>query len=104
MSSLRSNDKANVILEKSKDEAFNSDLCNSQINHNKNNSILEDEKLKSKENFDNKNYNNSLNILNKSNQLRMEEIKNHDVDLIYDHLLGCYYDPKTNMYYELKNN
>jgi hypothetical protein len=23
-------------------------------------------------------------------------------DLIYDHVLGCYYDPKTEIYYELK--
>jgi hypothetical protein len=26
------------------------------------------------------------------------------MDLIYDHVLGCYYDPKNNIYYELKDN
>ncbi len=25
-------------------------------------------------------------------------------ELMYDHVLGCYYDPKTNIYYELKDN
>jgi hypothetical protein len=37
-----------------------------------------------------------------------QSIKLHDgnnyMDLIYDHVLGCYYDPKTNIYYELKDN
>lgn len=104
MSSLRSNDKAEVILEKSKDEAMNSELCISQNNLNNNKSNLEEEKHKSTEDFYSRNNNNCLNVLNKSKHFRMEELKNHDVDLIYDHLLGCYYDPKTNMYYELKNN
>jgi len=27
----------------------------------------------------------------------------HLLDLIYDHVLGCYYDPKTEIYYELRN-
>jgi hypothetical protein len=45
-------------------------------------------------------------VQNRSNiQMKTGEIKNHnDIDLIYDHVLGCYYDPKTNMYYELNNN
>ena len=25
------------------------------------------------------------------------------MDLIFDHVMGHYYDPKTNVYYELKN-
>lgn len=38
--------------------------------------------------------------LNKSYKIN----DNNYLDLIYDHVLGCYYDPKTNIYYELKNN
>jgi hypothetical protein len=104
MSYLRSIENANVILERTKEEALNSDIYNSDIIYNKNHSIIEEENIKSKVDFNNHDNNNSLNILNKSNHLKTGEIKSHDVDLIYDHLLGCYYDPKTNMYYELKNN
>ena len=42
------------------------------------------------------------------------DIKNNDrsymikdinyMDLIYDHVMGYYYDPKSNIYYELKNS
>lgn len=28
---------------------------------------------------------------------------NEKIDLIYDHILGCYYDPKSNNYYEMNN-
>lgn len=31
------------------------------------------------------------------------QIKNENIsDFVYDHLLNCYYDPKNNIYYELK--
>jgi hypothetical protein len=32
------------------------------------------------------------------------KMENNHVDILYDHVLGCYYDPRTNIYYELKNN
>lgn len=44
------------------------------------------------------------NTLSKSLQFLADDKRNHELDLIYDHVLGCYYDPKTNLYYELKNN
>jgi hypothetical protein len=42
--------------------------------------------------------NSVLKLISKYNKLM-----DKNLDLIYDHVLGCYYDPKTNMYYELKN-
>ena len=30
------------------------------------------------------------------------ETSNGELDLMYDPILNCYFDPKTNLYYELK--
>ncbi len=42
----------------------------------------------------------SKNSNKKARMLTNKDI--HQLDLIYDHVLGCYYDPKTEIYYELK--
>jgi hypothetical protein len=40
-------------------------------------------------------------------ELTEEEVTEHhmkeEVELIYDPVLNCYYDPRTHTYYELKN-
>ena len=56
-------------------------------------------------NIDDEYNENSNNVI--FNQLRKTRaLTNKDeqlLDLIYDHVLGCYYDPKTEIYYELKD-
>jgi hypothetical protein len=42
----------------------------------------------------------SKNSIKKARMLTNKDI--HQLDLIYDHVLGCYYDPNTEIYYELK--
>jgi hypothetical protein len=104
--SMQSVDKENVILERAKEETLNSDIHSSEINTNKNKSFneIESDLKKVNSNGIKVDTKDSFNV-NKSNNLKTGEIKtHHDLDLIYDHVLGCYYDPKTNMYYELKNN
>lgn len=52
--------------------------------------INESNESESPTNFNNK----------KARLLTNKDIQN--LDLIYDHVLGCYYDPNTEIYYELK--
>jgi hypothetical protein len=42
-------------------------------------------------------------VNNFQQSIKLNESDNQ-MDLIYDHVLGCYYDPKKNIYYELKDN
>ena len=42
-------------------------------------------------------------IFNQNRKTRLLTNKDEQLlDLIYDHVLGCYYDPRTEIYYELK--
>ena len=77
LSSLNSLDRAAVIIEKAKEEVLNSEI----FSESKASPLIDSLNLQQSVQLDDKNY----------------------FDLIYDHVLGCYYDPKTNMYYELKN-
>jgi hypothetical protein len=82
MNSLKSLDRAAVIIEKANEEILNSQIFVESENRQEKASRLMD----------------SLNL-----QQSVQLDNNNYLDLIYDHVLGCYYDPKTNMYYELKN-
>jgi hypothetical protein len=82
MNSLKSLDRAAVIIEKANEEILNSQIFVESENRQEKTSPLMD----------------SLNL-----QQSVQLDDNNYLDLIYDHVLGCYYDPKTNMYYELKN-
>jgi hypothetical protein len=79
MNSLKSLDRAAVIIEKAKEEILNSEVF--VEGEGKISPLMDSLNLQQSVQLDDKNY----------------------LDLIYDHVLGCYYDPKTNMYYELKN-
>ncbi len=108
MTSLRSLDKAAVIIEKAKEEL----MCSQIVTHANDN---EDEVLGDNSSANNKDKDKDGDISDKigktdkgGNKL-LDSIEqsyqfndNNYLDLIYDHVLGCYYDPKTNMYYELK--
>lgn len=93
VSSNKTGEKALAIIERAKEEILNSDIYII-----KNESVLERSTVlnpvKQSLRYDNK----LLDSLDQNNKLM-----DKNLDLIYDHVLGCYYDPKTNMYYELKN-
>jgi hypothetical protein len=97
MGSLQSIENSNVIMEKVKEDTQASDISEKKI---------KDDPSCTRENppLNKMNVLKNDNMLNKSLQLIGDEMRNHELDLIYDHVLGCYYDPKTNLYYELKNN
>jgi hypothetical protein len=97
MGSLQSIENSNVIMEKVKEDTQASDISEKKI---------KDDPSCTRENpqLNKMNVLKNDNLLNKSLQLIGDEMRNHELDLIYDHVLGCYYDPKTNLYYELKNN
>lgn len=66
------------------------------INSNNNNEIVDD---------NNDNHNlviNTNRLLDSLDPNTMQVSKENIADFIYDHVLGCYYDPKHNIYYELK--
>jgi len=131
-SSVFENKDNNMNLNSSKminAEIFSSKIENNLNNNN--NLINPNSLLNSKNTFymnSNVNFNNSVNLNSNNiniNNSKFEDIGNlngkmninqsnlHDIsykikdinynDLIYDHVMGHYYDPKTNIYYELKN-
>jgi len=115
---ISSLDKINTIGVENKD--FNNNLINVNVNSC---NILNNELVSSKaENMNSSQFLNQNKALNDSVQLNMNNINNNPpvsnnlnsskvednsdinyMDLIYDQVMGHYYDPKTNVYYELKN-
>ena len=94
---LQSIENSDVIMEKAKEDTLGSDINEKKIKDDP--SCTRENPLKNKMNVLKDD-----NLLNKSLQMIGNDMRNHELDLIYDHVLGCYYDPKTNLYYELKNN
>jgi hypothetical protein len=93
VSTNKTGEKASAIIERAKEEILNSDIYIKQ-----NDSILQRSTVlnpvRQSLRYDNK-------LLDSLDQA--VKLTDDNLDLIYDHVLGCYYDPKTNMYYELKN-
>ncbi len=98
MSSLRSMDKGSAIIERAKEEILNSEIYVKQAEVKYTENDLKGSTISNVVKAGTRYDNRLLDSLDQSVKL-----KDNNLDLIYDHVLGCYYDPKTNMYYELKN-
>jgi hypothetical protein len=126
-------DRASSIIERAKEEILNSGIFASvnqmnfleKLNREGGNKLMDslegsqvnlgNENNKKDNQFKNNHYDdhNLLNNQKLNDQINLDYDNNKiktgsdqdkiDANLIYDHVLGCYYDPKTNMYYELKN-